>query len=113
MPAGSEGTPPQLEDAQGALLALGHPRRREVDDRVGDGKFGRVGDLLHVVLADPEGGGRKDREVPCEVMEEAAKLRARRLGRERLEAVDDAQTGTALLDEGTHPLEDTVQSALV
>ena len=56
VPAGSELASPQLEDAEGARLALGRPRGGEADDGVGDGELGRDGDLVLGVLADPERG---------------------------------------------------------
>src|SRR5881227_4389593 len=98
MRAGSEITSPQLEDAERARFALGRLRRREGDDRVGDGELGRRRDLGLVVLADPKRGGGEDGEVTGEVVEEAAELGARRIGRERLEAVNHDDARTALLD---------------
>ena len=47
------------------------------------------------------------------VMEEAAKFRRLRTGRERLEAVNHQDPRTALLDQRSHLLEDTGEAALV
>ena len=113
VPAGGELASPQLEDAEGARLALGRPRGREVDDRVGDGELRSRGDLVLGVLADPERRGRVRREVAGEVVEESAKVGPRRVRRERLEAVDDDDPGTALLEEGADPLGHPVQAMLV
>ena len=77
MLAGRELASPELEDAEGARLALGRPRRREADDGVGDRELGCRGDLVLAVLADPEGRGREGREPAGEVVEEAAELGAR------------------------------------
>ena len=75
--AGSELASPQLEDAEGARLALGRSRRGEADDGVGDGELGRRGDLVLAVLADPERRGREGGEAAGEVVEEAAELGGR------------------------------------
>src|SRR5439155_19336657 len=53
------------------------------------------------------------REVAGEVVEESAKVGPRRVRRERLEAVDDDDPGTALLEEGADPLGHPVQAMLV
>ena len=80
---------------------------------VGDREFGRHGDLLLAVLADPERRDREGGEVAGEVVEEAAKLGGLRVGRERLEAVDHHDPRTALLDQRSHLLEDAGEAALV
>ena len=113
MLAGSEFASPELEDAEGTRLALGRSRRGEADDRVGDRELGCHGDLLFAVLADPERRGREGGEAAGEVVEEAAKLGRLRIRRERLEAVDDHDPRTALLDQRSHLLEDAGEAALV
>jgi len=51
--------------------------------------------------------------VAGEVVEQAAKLGAIRVGRERLEAVDHDHSGSALLDQRSHLIEDAGEPALV
>src|SRR5919197_2091202 len=113
MPARGELASPQLEDAEGARLAIGRSRRGEADDRVRDREFRRDADLILCVLAYPQRGGRNRGEAAGEVVQELAKLGPLRVRRQCLEAVDDDQPRAALLDQLAHLLDHTVEAPLV
>ena len=68
--SGAKAAAPQFEHLEHAQFAFGGPVGMQRDDRVGNCELGRVGRLVAVVFADPEGGRGDGGEPTGQVVEE-------------------------------------------
>src|SRR5215207_2845243 len=90
----------QLEHAEIAADAFGRPFRLQMDDGVGDAELGALHCFLGCVLAYPKRRDCQSGETPGQVVEESSEISVVDSEvSQRLEAVDNDDAGTALLDQ--------------
>ena len=106
--------PAKLPHLQDPHLPLGRAIGSQGDDRVRNRELGCLRGLLTVVLAHPERGHRHRRQHARQLMQEHAERSVVLLvSAQRLEAVDDHQAGTALLEQLADTGQHTGQSLFV